>query len=354
MAKKPVNLSLLSTPIDIPTQIRPQDAVDAVDVMDGIRASPELGVGEPRRPARSVKISILVPVYNEEKTVGKVITSLLSVDYPCDFEIIVINDGSTDATARRLSHVRSPSVVVTRHSHNLGKGVALRTGASVATGTHLLPFDADLEYDPHDLPRMLGPVLTGRCDVVYGARVFGINTVYQSYRYALGNKLLTLTANLLYDSCLADLHTCLKLVPREVFNRLPLTEPGFGLDTELTALLLRRGYRPFEIPVSYHSRSHQDGKKITWRDGLNCLRVLLKIRFGLRSPARGGVPPRAGLAAGLAAGPAGGDQRWVDGEGPRVDGEGVLGTEGESPRLDGDGPRDKMRVVPFHGTGELA
>jgi hypothetical protein len=148
-----------------------------------------------------------------------------------------------------------------------------------------MPFDADLEYSPEDVPRMLAPVLAGRCEVVYGTRLFGVNTVYQSYRYAMGNRIMTLAANVLFDSYLSDLHSCLKLVPRELFDSLRLTETGFGLDTEITASLLRQGIRPFEVPVSYHSRTHAEGKKISWRDGIACLQILGRVRFA-RQPSR--------------------------------------------------------------------
>jgi hypothetical protein len=126
---------------------------------------------------------------------------------------------------------------------------------------------------------MLAPVVAGRCDVVYGTRLFGVNTVYQSYRYAMGNRFMTLVANVLFDSYLSDLHSCLKLVPRALFDSLRLRETGFGLDTEITASLLRRGIRPFEVPVSYHSRTHAEGKKISWKDGVACLQILGRVRF---------------------------------------------------------------------------
>ncbi len=182
-----------------------------------------------------------------------------------------------------LSLISDDRVIVHRHSVNKGKGAALLSAASLATGTHLLPFDADLEYAAEDIPKMLEPVLKGRSEVVYGTRLFGCNTVYQSYRYAVGNRLLTFLANVLFNANLSDLHTCLKLVPTALLRKLRLNEIGFGLDTELTALILRRGVRPFEVPISYYSRSHAQGKKINWRDAVKCVWVLLRVRLRSRS-----------------------------------------------------------------------
>jgi dolichol-phosphate hexosyltransferase len=231
---------------------------------------------------KTVKLSILMPAYNEERTIGPVIEELLAVAYPCEIELIVVDDGSTDQTPEllaELSALSDPRVTVHSHPTNLGKGAAVRTAAALASGTHVLPFDADFEYEPEDIPRLLAPMLRGRCDVVYGVRLFGNNTVYRSYRYAVGNRFLTRVTNILYNSYLSDLHTCLKLMPLPLLRRLTLTETGFGLDTEITALLLKQGVRPFEVPVSYYSRSHAEGKKITWRDALGCLRILFRERL---------------------------------------------------------------------------
>jgi len=205
------------------------------------------------------------------------------VDYPCEVELIVVDDGSTDATANIAARFTDPRLIVHRHAMNRGKGAALRTAASLASGTHLLPFDADLEYTPKDIPRLIEPLQTGRFDVVYGARLSGYNTVRHSFRYAVGNKILTTLMNFMFDSYLSDMHTCLKLIPRNTFNSLALSESGFGLDTEITAALLRLGIRPFEVPVSYYSRSHAEGKKINWRDAFECLHILLMVRMKRKS-----------------------------------------------------------------------
>jgi hypothetical protein len=237
-------------------------------------------------PERSrAKLSIIMPVYNEQRTISRVVSNILGTEFPCDIELIVVNDGSSDATGQILGTlVGHPRLTVITHPRNRGKGAALRTGATAAKGTHLVPFDSDLEYEPRDLAAMLDPVLKGRCQVVYGVRLFGMNTRYQSYAHAMGNRALTLVANLLFGAYISDMHTCLKLLPVPLFNELELAEDGFGLDTELTAKLLRSGIRPFEVPVTYHSRSAEQGKKLTSRHGLECLTVLLRERARPQRP----------------------------------------------------------------------
>jgi Glycosyl transferase family 2 len=243
--------------------------------------------------AKSLKLSILMAAYNEENTIARAIDDILKIDCPCEIELIVVDDGSTDTTPVVLSRVNDPRVRVHRQPSNQGKGAALLAAMSMATGTHALPFDADLEYDAGDISRVIEPVLKGRCEVVYGVRLFGYNTVYRSYLYAIGNRLLTRLANILFNARLSDLHTCLKLVPLVTLRGLDLHEKGFGLDSEITARLLSRGVRPFEVPVSYHGRSHAEGKKITWRDAVACTRILFQIRLRGR--------PRREAAGGLGA-----------------------------------------------------
>ena len=237
------------------------------------------GSGPGDAVARAMKLSILMPVYNEERTIVQAVSEVLRVAYPCDFELIVVDDGSTDGTGELLARLRHERLRVHRHPQNQGKGAALRTAVSLACGSHVVPFDADLEYVAEDIPRLLYPVLKGRCAVVYGVRLFGFNTVHRSLRYALGNRFLTRLANVLFDACISDLHTCLKLIPLPMLEALDLTEQRFGLDTEVTAWLLRQGIRPFEVPVSYYSRSHAEGKKIRMRDALVCAWVLIKVRL---------------------------------------------------------------------------
>jgi glycosyltransferase involved in cell wall biosynthesis len=243
---------------------------------------PHLVTTDTRRrhaPTRAAtKLSIVMPVFNEERTIALAVAQVLSVKLPCPFELIIVNDGSSDGTSEILRALNHSRATVIAHPRNLGKGAALQTGAAVATGTHFVPFDADLEYDPDDLARLVGPVMQGRCEVVYGVRLFGSHTRYQSYNHALGNRALTLAASLMYNASLSDIHTCLKLLPVDLFREMELSEDGFGLDTEITAKLLSRGISPFEVPVSYHSRSAAHGKKITWRDGVKCLQVLARVR----------------------------------------------------------------------------
>jgi len=245
---------------------------------------------------RGVRLSILMPAYNEDRTIRAAVQAVLRQEYPCPVELVVVDDGSEIPVARFLDRIGDPRLTLYRHEVNLGKGAALRQAAALATGTHMVPFDADLEYDPADLVAMLAPVLAGRCEIVYGARLSGANTRYQSYRHGLANKLLTLAANLTFDAYISDLHTCLKLMPLDMFRSFSLKESGFGLDTEITARILRTGNRPFEVPASYHSRSKEQGKKIAWRDGVECIGILVRVRrASLRTAVSGQTAARRDL-----------------------------------------------------------
>ncbi|MET1071678.1 MAG: glycosyltransferase family 2 protein, partial [Umezawaea sp.] len=203
----------------------------------------------------------------------------------------VVDDGSRDGTASILDGLTGWGMSVVRHPRNRGKGAAVRSGVAAAAGSHMIILDADLEYSPDDIPAMLEPVIRGRAD-----HVFGINTRYQSFRFAMGGRALTLAANILYDSCLTDMHTCLKLMPVADFRALRLSENGFGLDTEISARLLRGGMRPFEVSVSYDGRSVEQGKKINWRDGVRCLCILIKVRIQ-RHPETRATAARQGFTA---------------------------------------------------------
>jgi len=227
---------------------------------------------------QSLKLSILMPAYNEAGTVGIAVKRVLDLQYPCDMEVVVVDDGSADHTSEVLAAIDDPRVVITAHAANRGKGAAVRTAASLATGDYLLIFDADLEYSPDDILSMLAPVSRGDAEVVYGVRKFGASTAH-SFWFVIGNRVNTFTANALFNTWISDLHTCLKLLPASLFRELPLTENRFGLDTELTAILLARGVRPWEVPIHYKARSREEGKKLTWGDGVVATNILLRVRL---------------------------------------------------------------------------
>jgi len=231
-------------------------------------------------------LSILMPVYNEVATAGAAVKRVLSVDYPCSFELVVVDDGSRDGTADALAGLSDERLIVHRHAVNEGKGAAIRTASRLATGDHMVVCDADLEYAPEDIPRLVQPVLAGDAEVVFGCRTFGSHSAY-SFWYVMGNKAITLTANALFDAWIADLETCFKLMPLRLYRELDIKSAGFGMEAEITGKLLARGVRPYEVPVSYRARGREDGKKITWRDGVEALWILGRIRAtSIRSHAR--------------------------------------------------------------------
>jgi glycosyltransferase involved in cell wall biosynthesis len=229
----------------------------------------------------TVKLSILMPVYNEQDHVAEAVKQTLAVDYPCEVELIVVDDGSRDGTASALERVDDPRVRVLTHQRNRGKGAAVHTAAGHAEGDYLVMLDADLEYDPQDLPKLLAPVLDGRARVVYGNRVFGSHTAY-SFWYVMGNKAITTAANVFYNSYIGDLETCFKLMPVDLFRSLDISSRGFGMEAEITAKLLRRRIKPYEVPISYRARSRDEGKKITWKDGVEALWILGRERLRRR------------------------------------------------------------------------
>jgi dolichol-phosphate hexosyltransferase len=233
-----------------------------------------------------VKLSIIMPVYNEESRLADALKQALNVDYPCETELVVVDDGSRDGTREILERLDDVRATVVIHERNMGKGAAIVTAVSAATGDYVVILDADLEYDPQDIPRLLEPVLDGRAEVVYGSRTFGSHSSF-SFWYVLGNKTVTTAANVLYNCYLSDLETCFKLMPAWLYRSLNIRSRGFGMEAEVTGKLLRNGYRPYEVPITYSARSRQEGKKITWWDGVEALWILVHER--IRRP---GLLPR--------------------------------------------------------------
>jgi dolichol-phosphate hexosyltransferase len=226
-----------------------------------------------------VKLSILMPVYNERATLAAAIKEVLGVNFPCEVELVVVDDGSTDGTRELYpSYSNEPRISIRLHDENQGKGAAVRTAAQAATGEYVIMCDADLEYSPADIPALLKPVLAGDADVVYGTRTFGSHNSY-SYVYVLGNKGVTTFANVLFNCYISDLETCFKLMPTELYKSLEIRSAGFGMEAEITGKLLRRGYRPYEVSISYKARTREAGKKLTWRDGVKALWILTRERF---------------------------------------------------------------------------
>jgi glycosyltransferase involved in cell wall biosynthesis len=197
---------------------------------------------------------------------------------PVDVEIIMVNDASWDGTGEILKALEDSTVRVVHHPDNAGKGAAIRTGLAHARGDLVLIQDADLEYDPDDWPRMLNPVLKGKAEVVYGSRFTGERR-NMLFTHWLGNRFLSLVTNVLYNTTLSDMETCYKLFDRRVLEGMDIRANGFDFEPEVTAKILRRGYRIYEVPISYAGREYAEGKKITWRDGYRALWTLLRYRL---------------------------------------------------------------------------
>ena len=222
-----------------------------------------------------MKLSVIIPVYNEERTLAEILRKVHAAGV---HEILAVDDGSTDGSWAALQEASAamPELKLLRHEANRGKGAAIRTALAVATGDAVIIQDADLEYDPAEYPTLLQPVESGRADVVYGSRILGGNPA--SYRrYYWGGRFLSFATNLLFGSRITDQHTCYKLFRTDLLRSLPLRENGFGFCAEATALLLKRGARLVEVPVSYRPRSIGEGKKIRWHDGLRALWIVARI-----------------------------------------------------------------------------
>ena len=222
------------------------------------------------------KISIIVPVYNEEKTLEQVIQSVKAI--PIDKEIIVVDDGSRDKTPEILKSMEKQVDVICYHAVNQGKGAAIRTGIQKATGEYILIQDADLEYDPEDYPKLLHPIERKKAIVVYGSRFTGEHRNMLFYHW-IGNRFLTLMTNILYNSTLSDMETGYKLIQTDLIKKMKLRSNRFGFEPEITAKILKQGIRIYEVPISYAGREFDEGKKIHWYDGITALALLIWFRF---------------------------------------------------------------------------
>lgn len=234
-----------------------------------------------------MKLSIIIPVYNEEKTITELLDRVIKVKLASKItkEIIVIDDASFDSTPEILKNRKYKDIVILRHKINRGKGAAVRKGFTRSTGEILLIQDADLEYNPKDYPRLLEPILSGRTNVVFGTRLknyplifFGKNKTPLPTHW-LGNKFLTGLTNFLYHSQITDMETCYKIFKKEVVQDLKLKSERFEIEAEITAKILKKGFKILELPIKVKPRTQKEGKKIGWRDGFTAIFTLIKYRF---------------------------------------------------------------------------
>ena len=226
-----------------------------------------------------VVLSVVVPAYNEVDTIEAVLRRLTQV--PLRLEVIAVNDASTDGTGALLDRLAAAGLVhkVIHHPANRGKGAAYRSGLAAATGHVIVAQDADLEYDPSELPKLLAPIRDGRADAVYGSRFQGGPRRVLFFWHSVGNRLLTLVSNMFTNVNLTDMETCYKLVRADLLQRLPLTAERFGIEVELTARLVQARARIWELPISYSGRTYAEGKKITWRDGMAAFIHILRYNL---------------------------------------------------------------------------
>ena len=228
------------------------------------------------------KVSILMPVYNEVGTIHEIIARVTAVEIPgVTKELIIVDDGSKDGTRELLQAMPvTDTQKIYFHAHNMGKGAALRTGLHYTTGDIVMIQDADLEYDPAEYPELLKPILDGHADVVYGSRMTGAKVRRDfNFLHFVGNKFLTLLTNILYNTILTDMETCYKVFRSDVIKSIQIKSNRFNFEPEITAKVLKRKYKLYEMPISYYGRDFSEGKKITWRDGFSAVWTLIKYRF---------------------------------------------------------------------------
>jgi glycosyltransferase involved in cell wall biosynthesis len=227
-----------------------------------------------------MKLSVIMPVFNEQETLREILQQVRAVELAgIEKEILVVDDGSTDGSREILAEeAETADLRVFYHDKNRGKGAAVRTAIEHAAGDMILIQDADLEYDPRDYPTLLQPIVEGRVTVVYGSRFLGPRKA-MLFWHMLGNKLLTLTTNILYNAILSDMETCYKCFRADVVKDIPLRAKRFEFEPEVTAKVLKRGHRIFEVPISYYGREYHEGKKISWRDAPLAFWTLIKYRF---------------------------------------------------------------------------
>jgi glycosyltransferase involved in cell wall biosynthesis len=226
---------------------------------------------------RDPLLSVVMPVYNERQTIEEIIRRVLAV--PLRIQLIVVDDVSTDGTSEILERLQQElGFTLLKQAQNAGKGAALRRGFTAVSGDLMIIQDADLEYHPEEYPLLTGLITSGRADVVFGSRFLGTHRVFLLTHY-LGNRLLTFMTNVLYNTMLTDMETCYKVMRTDVLRSMELQSNGFGIEPEITAKVFKRRYKVYEVPISYDGRGYDEGKKITWRDGVVALWVLLKYRF---------------------------------------------------------------------------